>query len=68
MHISETPSAVVSLSLTKLEELRLKAPRPVVTPEEPPSCLPELIGLLWAVDPYLSRSSLHLGTRVLTAR
>ncbi len=39
-----------SSSSTEVEELRLKAPRPVATPEGPTSCWPEPIGLLRAVD------------------
>ena len=38
-------------SPTEIEELRLKAPRPVATPEGPTSCPSEPIGLLRAVDP-----------------
>ena len=40
-----------SSSPTDGEELRLKAPRPVATPEGPTSCWPEPIGLLRAVVP-----------------
>ncbi len=41
----------LSSPLTEIEELRLKAPRPVTTPEGPTSCWPEPIGLLRAVVP-----------------
>ncbi len=56
----------LSSPLTEIEELRLKAPRPVTTPEGPTSCPPEPIGRMRQLFPHLSFSfSLNLEMGVL---